>query len=198
VQLLDACGLETGAKELRYFDSARAGLEGWLLADDAPYVVKDPYLSEDLSRMIADGFDPSCIDAILVPLRKLEEVAHSRMHNFAKTGRLRTAGGLWRSKRPGSQKHVLAESLHQLLLTAAEHQIKVVLLAYPRFVTDPAYAWSCLQPLLPEMDRADFLDKHTATTRRELVTTPPPIGRARASLLDMRWFVKKVNARLRH
>ena len=170
VQLLGACGLATGSDNLRYFTTSRAGLEHKLIADDAPYVVKQPFLSEDLGRFIAEGFDPGRIDAIVVPMRDLRHAAASRIQVFREHG-LRTPGGLWRSRRPSAQLRILGESEHQLLMTAADHNIRVVLLNFPRFVNDAGYSWECLAPVLPGVDEATFIERHTSLMRPQLVSS---------------------------
>lgn len=191
VQLLDACGLATGSGGLRYFASSRAGLEQKLLADDAPYVVKQPFLSEDLGRFIAEGFDPGRIDAIIVPLRDLRDAAASRIQVFRQHG-LRFPGGLWRSLRPGVQLRVLAQSEHQLLMTAADHDIRVVLLNFPRFVNDAGYAWTCLGPVLPDVEQSTFLEQHAAFMEPQLVSSLSYPGAGALALLDGRWVWERM------
>jgi hypothetical protein len=194
--LLDACGLETGIEKLRFVESARAGLEHRLVADQSPYVVKLPYLSEDLAGLIDGGFDPSTIDAILVPVRELDDAVASRIQLFMKKGH-KAAGGLWRSQRPGLQRKILAESLHRLLMTAADHQIKLVLFTFPRFVNDSQYAWECLESVLPCVDKATFFQKHAELLRPELVSNLPHFGRIRMMTLDCSWAIQKLNAKRR-
>jgi hypothetical protein len=196
VQLLGACGLETGIDDLRFNNSARAGLEQRLVAEGSPYVVKSPYLSEDLAAFIESGFDPSRIDAILIPLRDLDDAVASRIKVFIKSG-YRAPGGLWRAKRPGSQRAILAESVHQLLLTAAEYRIRIVLFTFPRFVNDGTYAWECLKSVLPDVDEATFLQKHAELLRPELVSTLPHYGPFRMAIFDCWWAIRKLRAVVR-
>jgi hypothetical protein len=191
VQLLAACGLDTGSDKLRYFSKARAGLES-SLSDDAPYVVKNPYLSEELSQIIESGFDPERIDGIILPLRDLDNAASSRIQRFVESGAVDTPGGLWKTRRPGAQKKLLAFSVHRLLVTTAEHRIPLHLIAYPRFVNDAAYAWQCLKPVLPDLDDETFFEKHHESIREEFVHAQPHISRARMSILNVRWAKGKL------
>lgn len=192
VQLLDACGLETGKKQLRFNQTARAGLETQLFADGSPYVVKSPYLSENLDDLLANGFDPKRIDAIILPLRDLDDAVASRIKVFVKHGNP-TPGGLWRAKRPGLQRRILAESVHQLLMTAADYRIPIFLVAFPRFVNDAQYTWECLKAVLPDVDETTFLQKHEELFRTELVSTLPHVGRMRMALFDCLWLIRKMS-----
>jgi pimeloyl-ACP methyl ester carboxylesterase len=191
VQLLDACGLATGSDTLRYFATSRAGLERKLITDDAPYVIKQPFLSEDLAGFITDGFDAGRIDAIIVPLRNLKDAATSRIQVFREHG-LRSPGGLWRSLRPGVQLRVLGESEHQLLMTAAEHHIRVVLINFPRFVNDAGYAWTCLGPVLLGVDEGTFIEQHAALMRPQLVSSLTYPGATALALLDVWWLWQRM------
>jgi len=187
VQLLDACGLETQASSHTYDGQARAGLESFLDAEDAPYVIKAPYLSEDLEGLVRNGFVPSRLDAIILPLRDLDDAVSSRLENFRRGG-LAADGGLWRAARPSRQRRLLAEAVHQLLWTASEHRIPVVLLSFPRFIDDPDYASACLHPLVPDMDEALLRKVCTEVLRPDLVNEQRHIGTAELALLDARWW----------
>jgi hypothetical protein len=191
VELLGACGLQTGADELRYFKGTRAGLERTFVGDGSPYVVKHPYISEYLEDLVADGFDPARIDAVVVPLRDLRDSAASRIQVFADYG-LRAPGGLWRSRRPGRQLTALAESEHRLLRTAAEHHIPLVLLNFPEFV----YAWRQLGPVLASVDTATFAEQHATLMQPRLVTSPRYPGPWRMARLDIRWALQNLRDRV--
>ena len=195
VQLLDACGLDAGADDLRYVEAARAGLERRFRGDGSPRVVKHPYISEYLDDLIADGFDPGRIDAILVPIRDLQESAASRIDVFALHG-VPAPGGLWREQRPGRQIQILAEEEHRLFQAAAEHSIPVVLLAFPKFVNDAEYAWSQLRPVLPDVDVGTFSRHHAALMRPGMISSPRYPGRWRMLGLDLKWAVLVLGHRL--
>jgi hypothetical protein len=195
VQLLDACGLDAGTDDLRYVEAARAGLERKFRAESSPRVVKHPYISEYLNDLIADGFDPGRIDAILVPIRDLQESAASRIDVFAQHG-VPAPGGLWRERRPGRQIQILAEEEHRLFQTAAEHSIPVVLLAFPKFVDDAAYAWNQLKPVLPDVDLGTFSTHHAALMRPGMVSSHHYPGRWRMIGHDLRWAVLTQGDRL--
>jgi hypothetical protein len=195
VELLEACGLDAGASGLKYFEGARAGLERKFVGDGSPHLVKHPYISEYLENLIADGFDPGRIDAIVVPIRDLRQSAASRIEVFSRDG-VRVPGGLWRSRRPGLQLRTLAESEHRLFQTAAEHGIPVVLLAFPKFVNDAEYAWAQLKPVLPAIDAGIFSERHAELMKPRMVTSPHYPGRWRMAGLDLKWAVLSVRDRL--
>jgi hypothetical protein len=195
VELFGACGLETGAEELRFFKGTRAGLERTFVGDGSPYVVKHPYISEYLEDLVADGFDPARIDAVVVPVRDLRDSAASRIQVFADYG-LRAPGGLWRSRRPGRQLTALAESEHRLLRTVAGNHIPLVLLNFPEFVNDADYAWRQLRPVLTSVDAATFAEQHAALMQPRLVSAPRYPGWLRMARLDIRWVLQNVRDRV--
>jgi hypothetical protein len=192
VQLLAECGLDTRSKTLRYSDDARAGIETKLAGDDPPYVVKSPYLSEELRQLVAEGFDSNRIDAIVIPLRRLDDAVSSRLQNFRSHG-IKAKGGLWRQERPSSQREQLAAAVHELLVTAALYRIPVVLLEYPSFVLDAGRAWSALRNLLPtDIDEQRFRDCHARVTRIDYVNDQRRYSKPQMALLDARWLVARM------
>jgi hypothetical protein len=197
VQLLDACGLETRSDELVYSPQARAGLETPLRGGNAPYVVKHPYLYDELTILIRNGFDPARIDGIIVPLRDLDDAAASRIEIFLETDEITVDGGLWRSLRPGAQKPALAVSVHELLFTASSNNIPLYFLVFPRFVSDAEYAWRCLAPVVPDTTQEDFVAKHRALMRPDLVHEQQRIGPLRMARFDLKYLFWKVRNRRR-
>ncbi len=195
VQLLQACGLDAGSEQLRYSDRSRAGLEGWFDPERSPYVVKSPYFSDNLERLLGEGLDPSTIDAVVVPMRGLDDAANSRIAVFAEHG-LRTPGGLWHHRRPSLQRDLLAESLYQLVKTASDHHIPLVLLSFPEFVNDAGYAWDALRPVLPGVDAETFRARHAESVRPEMVSALPPPSRWRLAYLDASWALQTARREL--
>ena len=208
VELLHACGLDTGSDELAYFDEANAGYEQYPSGQELPRVVKSPTISTGLESIISRGLDPSTIEAVLLPVRKNEDAAASRIDNFRRDG-LDAKGGLWVGfygtvpvyTRPSDQRRETAEAVCQLLLTTAEHQIPIITLAFPRFVANARYAWERLQPVLGDVDEDRFLAAHTASMRPDLVHSQPHYTRAQLRRLDLRWALqywrRAARARLR-
>jgi len=197
VELFDACGFETNRSKLEYFPEARAGLETDLSSPDAPEVVKAPYLSFALADLIRWGFDPQRVRVIIIPLRELDDAVASRLERFESSG-LDAPGGLWGNERPSRQKAVLAEAEHGLLVTAGRHNIPVVLLDFPGFVTDADQAWAGLGPVFSErVTREQFLDSHAAVMRPGDVHKQKRYGAMALAQLDVRWYRLRVIRRVR-
>jgi hypothetical protein len=194
MRLFDACGLDTGIDELEYFEGANAGFERYPDGRPLPRVIKSPLLSVGLEDLIDGGFDPTSIEAVILPLRRIDDVAASRIDNFRQGG-IDAPGGLWVGfygpvtvySRPSDQRRLAAEAVSQLLLTTAEHQIPVITLAFPRFVTDAEYAWRRLSPILGNLDREDFGAAHKTSMRPDLVHGQPGYTRRTLWMLDLRW-----------
>lgn len=192
VQLLDACGLETNRETLEYFFTARAGLEQ-RIGPRASYVVKNPYLSEDLAGLLATGIDARDIDAVIVPIRELDSAVASRLDIFRREG-LGAAGGLWRNRRPTQQPLLLAQAVHQLLYTCENNGIPVLMLGYPRFVNDPTYAWGRLQPVLGALEESSFVRLHQDVIRKDLVSSDQVYRYPEIVRLDARWALLSIRA----
>lgn len=208
VELFEACGLETRSDELEYSPDSNAGYEIYPDGRPLPRVVKSPFLSFGLDRLIRDGLDPRSIEAVVLPVRRNEDVAASRIANFQRDG-IDAKGGLWMGfygsatvyTRPSDQRRLLAEAVNQLLLTTAEFQIPVITLKFPLFVTDASYAWARLSPILADLDQQRFEVAHGRAMRPELVHDQPEYSAWQLRKLDWRWRLaylrRAASARLR-
>ncbi len=167
MRFLEACGLDTGAAELPFYERARAGLERYLLSEDAPYIVKDPWLFA-----YCDQVDPGEIEveALLVPVRELAAAATSRILQE----RIAMADSPWRDRPttdvhglvpggavysldPVDEARILAVGFHRLILWATVRRIPLFLVEFPRIVNDGEYLVDALWPWLSahcERDRA--------------------------------------------
>ena len=147
VQLLTELGLDTGYTpetwRKDYHEHCAAGLEKDILDPAAPYIVKSPELRDTLPAVLADG--RIVIDYALIPIRRLEDAALSRIRVG---GDGAVPGGLSGTADPARQKAVLAEGFHHLVETLAARDIPHAFLAFPRFVQDAGYTYGKLQPLL--------------------------------------------------
>ncbi len=165
VRFLGECGLNVGPADGHFDDRARAGLEHHILDENAPYVVKDPWLFA-----YCDEIDPDVveIDALLVPVRELIASATSRVLQDriamadGQLGRWAPSdvnglvtGGVVYSLDPVDQARILAVGFHRLIHWATSRQIPLFLLEFPRTVTDGAYLIDTLWPWLgAHCDRA--------------------------------------------
>src|SRR5277367_5479106 len=144
---------------------ANAGLESLLVSgNDIPYVVKSPWIGEYVEQILKE--ERFKIDAFIVPVRDLVEVATSRVvlgqraihqHNPWMADQLdrtwetygHTPGGAVYSLNPLDQARLLAVQFHQLVLKASEAGIPLVFPVFPRIATDWDYLYKCLRPILP-------------------------------------------------
>jgi hypothetical protein len=183
VQFFGACGLDVGRESLEYeHKRARAGLEHRLLADAAPYVVKDPWLFVYCNAVDLDAIS---IDALIVPVRELMTAATSRVVQelMARPDDLwqdwgeadvhgMTAGGVIYSLEPVDQARILAVGLYRLMHWAALNQIRVFPVEFPRSVTDREYLLDVLWPWLGDhCDRAAAAAAFDVVAHPELVRT---------------------------
>lgn len=169
VSLLGELGLDTGQDHLRYYPEANAGWEVILPDPHAPYVVKDHFL--DLSQLFQRGdLHPNAIDALLIPIRNLDQAALSRKYRSANSLLPnRTPGGLIGTRNPWRQRAVLATRVYRQIEAAAEYEVPVTLMAYPRFALDVDYAYRHLAPLVGVCDPHTFAAAWRKTVDPSLV-----------------------------
>ena len=129
-----------------------------------PYVVKCPWLTECIDAVLSQR--QIRIDAVVIPIRDLTEVATSRAaverHEILRSAPglselgmgwdvwSRTPGGMLYSLHPLDQARVVAVGFHNLVQRLVQADIPVILLDFPRLAGDPAYLHNKLRPWLPE------------------------------------------------
>jgi hypothetical protein len=173
VRLFDELGFETHAKQLPYYERARAGLEADILAADAPYVVKKPNVTWLLREMLQSGqLLRNSVEWLIVSLRDLDQAAASRMQITASSRAVAAPGGL-RTRRPGKQRHELAETTYSLFQTAAAFELPVIVIEYPTFAKDSEYAYRRLEPALRNCTKAEFDRAWRAVVDPSLVRDRP-------------------------
>lgn len=180
VEYLAACGLEThlATNSSPFYDEdANAGLEDSPFDDSKqPYVLKSPWMYEYVKRLLADK-DIS-VDGVIIPMRDIVEAATSRVVNELRARYANealpddpnlweswgtTAGGVTYSLNPIDQARLLALGFHELLNALVKHNIPVVFLDFPRFITDADYLYKQLQPLIGDkVEHAKSLFAHRA------------------------------------
>jgi hypothetical protein len=181
VMLLTELGLDTGFKpgefDVAYSPVGRAGLEHDVRRDDCPYVVKSPRFCGHASAVLAR--DDIAIDHVFIPMRDLHAAAESRRRVATVAaalaevrGKATAPGGLWRTRSaaPGDQEEALLLALYDLLLALSDTGIPVTLIRYPRLVTDSAYLYEKLKPIVGDVSYDDFEAAHRRTARPDLVT----------------------------
>jgi hypothetical protein len=172
VKLLTNLGLDTGyhPDSVPEFANCNAGLEKDLRDENAPYIVKNPWICDYIEEIVANP--AIAIDYAIIPMRTLEAAAESRRHVDRTSDRGQFAefenvpGGLWHTDDPSQQEAALARQLHKLLVGLAKSDSHVILLHYPRLTQDPDYLFDKLRPLVGDRP---FLDVFRKTVDRSLV-----------------------------
>ncbi len=167
VRFLEHCGLDTGSQDMPVDPRARAGLEHSLLADDAPYVVKDPWFFAYCDEL--DENDVG-VDVLLVPVRELMAASTSRVlqERIAMAEETQwsalaassdvhgaVAGGAVYSLDPVDQARLLAVGFHRLVHWATARRVPLIFLEFPRIVHDGEYLVETLWPWLGEHCQRD-------------------------------------------
>jgi hypothetical protein len=191
VQYLNGLGLETHLSRpggsADWHDSAQAGFEDLPLytnGHDLPYVIKSPLTYQIIDQILKHA--KISLDAVLIPIRPLVEAAASRsivqlqaMHQDAgwmaevatPWEHLAAApGGAIFSVSPIDQARLLAVGFHWLLERIVQTDVPVVLLSFPRLVSDPDYLFAKIGNVLPiEVPIARAREVHAETFNPEKV-----------------------------
>ena|ERR1041385_5423960 len=172
VRYLTELGLDTHLSRQgdgSYWDAeANAGLEDIPLPGvdpgNLPYVIKTPWLVEFIDELIET---PDLhIDAAIVPVRDLFEAAASRIilerRKFYECSPLlaglkrgwdnwgTTPGGVVYSLNPLDQARILGVWFHNTVERLCRAGIPIVLLHFPRFITDWEYLYQSTRSVLPD------------------------------------------------
>jgi hypothetical protein len=174
VQLFAQLGFETGGRLRPFTATVNAGLEDDILDPVAPYVVKNPDLSWQLADLLTSGqLSAETIEWLVVPLRELGQATASRVRTTVAARDIHAPGGLVRTPWPSKQRQHLAETNYALFETAALFELPLIVLHYPRFATDHAYAYRRLRPLLADRTEAAFTAALEAVVNPALVNDAP-------------------------
>lgn len=153
VQIFTYLGLDTGFMRdevLEKVDSiSAAGLEHRLFSIKKPYIIKSPWLSDDIERALSEGIH---IDCVIIPTRNLFSAAESRRRVYKENARLgldaiKAPGSLWKTDKPEEQEFALATQFYKLLYPLISHNVPVIFLDFPAFAKDFDYFYSKLQPV---------------------------------------------------
>jgi hypothetical protein len=167
---LHEIGLDTHlgrrGEEAFWDENANAGYEDHVLwrTSKLPYVAKFPWLFESIDAVLADP--TVIIDAVIVPMRNLEDAAasrvvlelrnrhamapqmHSEPHVWEHWGS--TPGGVIYSLNPVDEARLLAVGFHRLIERLIAAEIPVHLLSFPRLIEDPEHLLRQLRGCIPE------------------------------------------------
>lgn len=187
VELLTRLGLDTGFSEddLRRGKSevAHAGLEWDIREPGVPYVIKNPWFCNYAAEVMARP--DIVIDHLFIPMRDVYAAAESRrrvqrehLAGLSLKRRLREllrpgvfAGGLvgTRSTGAGDQEQVLMRQFYDLCHAAAEADVPVTLISFPRLVHDAGYLHAKLRPVLGGLSAETFGQVFAMTAQPGLV-----------------------------
>lgn len=174
VELFTTLGMDTGfsdtASSDSYFPKANAGLERSLLDPDAPQIVKNPYFCDQVDAAVAAGIP---ISHVIIPVRRFEEAAASRIHVQQRTTGHQdgpaVAGGLWGTVTASEQLPILRQKFSSLVEALVRNDIPMTFLAFPRLTGDADYLFDKLSPLLPRVSKKEFVTAFRARARPEVV-----------------------------
>lgn len=170
VQLLTELGLNTGFKKGKLLDPhSHAGMELDIRDPNAPYIIKSPWLCDYLDDVLEK--EDIVVDHALIPVRDLYAAAQSRREitRHAKPGDADVPGGLWHTKNPGDQETILVTQLYKLMFALAKHDVPLVLLFFPRLVSDPQYLYEKIGFLLGETQYDAFFQAFQRISRPEWI-----------------------------
>ena len=172
LQLLMRLGFDTGYSEESFEISgfSNAGSEWDIERDDAPYVIKSPWLCDTLEDVILRH--DLTIDHVFIPIRNLHAAAESRrdvVRRAPQGAGPDVPGGLVYTDVADKQEKALAEKLAKLMETLAQYDIKHTLLFFPRLAVDPYYLQQKLSVALGPFEQAEFFSAFHKTSRPELI-----------------------------
>jgi hypothetical protein len=161
VSLLNAWGLSTPDGDSSWNETAQAGLEHRLGRKSPFDVDKDPWAFNYLDRLTDDELAQYSV--LIVPIRDLRHAAVSRsvQERFSRmsSGDLdawawdtygTVAGGAVFDTSVSGIQEVLREGLWHLLEVASKRGLPIVILNFPRIVSDFDYLWSQVGPFVGE------------------------------------------------
>lgn len=186
VELLTHLELDTGFSstdiKLKNSSHARAGLELDILSKDAPYIIKSPWLCDNIGTVIESNVT---IDHVFIPVRDIRAAAESRRYVSITSSKKRTLwerlrkknitdnipGGLWytESIKKGEQEQILLNQVYKLILELSKHSIPVTLLNYPKITKNSEYLYHKLKPILASITLERFNLSYNSVVKPELV-----------------------------
>lgn len=152
LELLTELGLDTGALDLPYDSTARAGLESDVRFDNARYIVKTPWFCDHVDDVLANP--DICIERVIIPVRDLDAASDSRIrvqqlstHGNHQGQSAEVPGGLWGTTNPAEQPAMLAKRFHHLVQRLVARDIPIIFLDFDR-MNDAEYLLDRLAPIL--------------------------------------------------
>ncbi len=175
VQLLTELGFDTGFPKGAGVDpNSNAGLERAITDNNAPYIVKQPHLCDNLERVMQSG--DYIVDHAIIPRRDMTQAAESRRTNARKSPHhppSAVTGGTFGtdSLEPGEQEAVLEQKHKNLMESIEKYQIPHTELWFPDDMRDPDKLYEKLRVILGETTKDAFKQAHQSVWKPELVHT---------------------------
>lgn len=159
IQVLSELGMDTGFNNSYHNinKNCNAGLEKDIFNDKAPYIIKSPWLSDHIDKVLES--DRIVIDHAIIPIRDLFEAAESRRDVTRRSPVDKseiTPGGIWNTDHPEMQESVLAVKLYNLIYHLVRHNTPITMLDFPRFALDKEYFYAKMLTVFPELDNKLF------------------------------------------
>lgn len=172
MELLTVLNLDTGYVTSQISQSiapgSRCGMElTTKLTSKMPYIVKSPFFCTQIDEIISDGL---LIDCLIVPIRNLKDAASSRRKVYNETSTPYSPGSLFGTTDPQKQEEYLTFCIYQLIFTATKHSIPLILLHFPRIITDWSYLYQKLIPILNNIGTEQFFSAFTSVSKPNLIS----------------------------
>lgn len=174
VQLFTALGLDTGF-ETPYdniFHFSKAGMEKDIRANDAPYIIKNPWLCDYIEEVLS--LEHIKIDYAIIPIRDLYSASESRRvvskeyskNNFDTND---IPGGLWHTDIPEMQEVILAKQLYKLIYFLTVYDVPMVFLYFPKLAKEPTYLYNKLKIILDLPNKNRFNKIFSEISKPEII-----------------------------
>jgi hypothetical protein len=173
VQLLTELELDTGFPDTQsqIYSNCNAGMELDIRQPNAPYIIKSPWLCDDLDEVLCGG--DIVVDHAIIPVRDLYSAAQSRRYVASKADpnldSNSVPGGLWHTEEPGNQELILVEQLYKLVHALAKHEVPLTLLIFPKLVNDSEYLYRQIGFILGNITYDTFFKAFQKVSKPQLV-----------------------------
>lgn len=178
-ELLTELGLDTGFTRstlaANIHQNCNAGLELDIRSQNSPYLIKSPWLCDQLPEILSEK--RIVIDHALIPIRDIFDAAESRrqVQNAADPalGPDSVPGGLWRTETPEHQEFILSMQFYKLIDVLTDHNIPMTFIRFPRLTSDPEYLYQKLDFLMKNISYSTFSKTFTQVVKPNLVHSFP-------------------------
>ena len=173
IQLLTGLGLDTGftSDYLPINENCNAGLEQDIFQENAPYIIKNPWLCDSIQEVLARP--DIVIDHAFIPIRDLRASAQSRIYVDATSDKAAfpqgVPGGLWHTSDPSQQESILARQFYKLVYHLSKSEVPMTFMHYPRLTQDARYLYNKLATLLTGISYENFARDFDVIARPDLV-----------------------------